>query len=263
MGKGLKIGLLALILIGTSFVLIACGNQNLSVEKVDDGEQIYILGTDATYPPFENLEDGEIVGFDIDIVKAVAEEAGIKIEVKNTGWDPLFEGINREQIDAGIAAITITEKRKQSYDFTSPYFEASQLIIVPNDSDVNSLKDLEGKKIGVQTATTGDFIVQEAFGKTYQGLKGYDDILAALDDLQLGRIDAVVADNVVLLEYLKVLKNDSFKLVSDDSFEKEYYGIIVKKGNDELLEKLNEGLSKIKDNGKYDEIYRKYFAELN
>lgn len=255
--RGIKVVLLALIVAIASFGFIGCSNQGASSS---DGK-VYTIGTDAAYPPFEKQEGGQIVGFDIDILNAIAEEAGIKVEVKHTGWDPLFEGIDRGTVDAGISAITITEKRKETYDFSDPYFEATQLIMVPKDSAVTSLKDLEGKKIGVQTATTGEIAVQEAFGKTYKGIKGYDDTPAAVDDLVLGRVDAVVADNVVLQEYLKVLKNDKFKLIKDPSFEIENYGMMVKKGNSELLDKLNEGLKKIKENGKYDEIFKSYFAE--
>ncbi len=174
--------------------------------EASDGK-VYKIGTDAAYPPFEKQEGGQIVGFDVDILAAVAEEAGFQYELFHAGWDPLFDGIDKGNIDAGISAITITEDRKQLYDFSDPYFEATQLIMVPKDSTVASLADLEGKKIGVQSATTGHIAVQEAFGKTYEGIKGYEDTPAAVDDLIAGRLDAVVADNAVLQEYLKVLNN--------------------------------------------------------
>lgn len=255
--KVMKLGLLSLVIIFASLGLAGCGGS----EDTTGADKVYKIGTDAAYPPFEKQEGGQIVGFDIDIINAVAEAAGIKVEVVHTGWDPLLQGVENGTVDAGISAITINDDRKKTYDFTEPYFEASQLIMVPSDSNITSLKDLEGKKIGVQTATTGDIAVQEAFGKTYAGLKGYDDTPTAVDDLLVGRLDAVVADNVVLQEYLKVLDNDDFKVVKDPGFEAEYYGIMVKKGNAELLDKLNEGLKIIKENGKYDEIYNNYFGQ--
>jgi polar amino acid transport system substrate-binding protein len=122
------------------------------------------------------------------------------------------------------------------------------------------LADLKGKKIGVQSATTGQFAVEKAFGKNYSGLKGYDDTPAAIDDLKLGRLDAVVADNGVVLEYVKKLGKDKFKVVEDSSFAPEHYGIIVKKGNKPLLDKINAGLKKIKEDGTYDKIYKEYFG---
>jgi len=256
MNKALKMGLLVFIFIIASIGMVGCSSDETATD-----EKVYTIGTDAAYPPFEKQEGGDIVGFDIDIINAIAEEAGIKIDVVHTGWDPLFEGLKNGTVDAGISAITITDERKEIYDFSDPYFEATQLIMVPSDSNITTLKELEGKKIGVQSATTGDIAVQEAFGKTYAGLKGYDDTPAAVDDLLLGRVDAVVADNVVLQEYLKVLKSDDFKVVKDPAFEVEYYGMMVSKGNQELLDKLNQGLKAIKENGKYDEIYNNYFGQ--
>jgi len=170
------------------------------------------------------------------------------------------EGIDNGSVDAGISSITITEDRKELYDFSDPYFEATQMIMVPKDSNVKTLKDLEGMKIGVQTATTGDIVVQETLGKTYKGIRGYDGTPEAVDDLVIGRVDAVVADIVVLQAYIDQLNNDNYKLVKDPAFEPEYYGIMVKKGsNKELLDKINEALKKVKDNGTYDKIYKQYF----
>lgn len=261
-----KLGIILLVLVVGMVGFVGCGseevveNDNNSANEPVVEDVVYVVGTDAAYPPFEKQEGGEIVGFDIDIIKAVAEAGGFNIEIKHTGWDPLFNGIDQEKVDLGISCITITEDRKLLYDFSNPYFEATQLIMVPVDSEVSCLADLEGLKIGVQSATTGDLAIQEAFGKTYEGLKGYDDMPSSIDDLLLGRVDAVVGDNAVLQEYLKTVGGDNYKLINDSSFEKEEYGIMVLKGNDELLEKINTGLQAIKDNGKYDEIFGNYFA---
>lgn len=260
--KGLKFGLMAVLIIVTSLGLVACGSSEPATETPAPApEKVYVIGTDAAYPPFEKQEADKITGFDIDIINAIAEEMGIKIEVKHTGWDPLFSGIDNGSVDAGISAITITDERKLTYDFSNPYFEATQLIMVPTNSEVTTLQDLDGKKIGVQTATTGNFVVQDAFGTTYEGIKGYDDTPSAVDDLLLGRLDAVVVDDAVLKGYLEVVGEDGFKLIEDPSFEIEEYGIVVKKGNTELLAIINEGLQKIKANGKYDQIFQSYFAE--
>ncbi|MBO8164309.1 MAG: basic amino acid ABC transporter substrate-binding protein [Brevibacillus sp.] len=224
-------------------------------------EKTYVVGTDAIYPPFEKMEADKITGFDIDVIHAVAEAAGMKIEIKHTGWDPLFNGIDNGTVDLGISAITITDDRKKKYDFTEPYFEANQLIMVAEDSPVTKLDDLKGMTIGVQGGTTGAIAVKKAFGDTYEGLREYEDTPSAVDDFFNGRVQAVVADNGVLSLYTKKTTGKKFKLVKDDSFEKEYYGIMVKKGNTELLEKLNAGLKTIKDNGTLDNIYKQYFEE--
>lgn len=245
-----------------SALLILAGCAAGGQQDNGKGTDVVKVGTDAAYPPFEKIEGTqELIGFDIDIMKAIAKAAGFKVQIQHVGWDPLFEGIDRQKLDAGISAITITDDRKKKYDFSDPYFDAKQLILLPKDSTASSLKDLEGKKIGVQTATTGEIVVQETFGKTYPHLRGYDDTPTAIDDLKLGRVDAVVADNGVVLEYLKKLGKDKFKVVEDPSFKPEQYGILVKKGNADLLGKINKGLKKIKEDGTYDQIYKKYFGQ--
>ncbi len=251
-----KIGLFLSLVFIAALIATGCAT------KQGANDSTVIVGTDAAYPPFEKQEgSGEISGFDVDIINAVAKAGGFKVDIQHTGWDPLFEGIDRGKIDAGISAITITEDRKKKYDFSDPYFDAKQLILVPAGSPAKSLNDLKGKKIGVQSATTGETVVQKAFGKTYPHLKGYDDTPAAIEDLKLGRLDAVVADNGVVMEYAKKLGKGKFKFVEDASFETEQYGIIVKKGNKELLEKINAGLKKIREDGTYDKIYKKYFGQ--
>jgi len=257
---------------GLSLMLAGCGSGSQPAQggQASGGsqaaagggaEKVYQVGTDAAYPPFEKMEADKITGFDIEVIQAVADAAGIKIKVKNTGWDPLFEGIGSGAVDIGISAITITDERKEKFDFSEPYFEAHQLILLPEDSTVTKLADLQGKKIGVQSATTGETVVKKAFGDTYEGIKGYDDTPSAVDDFFNKRVEAVVADNAVLQDYAKKITDKKYKLVKDDSFEVENYGIMVKKGNAELLAKINEGLKTIKENGKLKEIHAKYFGE--
>lgn len=249
--------------IGFGMVAAGCGSGAApsSGASGGSGEKVYVVGTDAAYPPFQVLEaDGKITGHDIDVMNAVAEAGGFKIEWRNTGWDPLFDGLDKGTVDIGISSITITDKRKEKYDFSDSYFVANQLILVPEDSPVTKLADLEGKNIGVQAATTGEEVVKKAFGDTYAGLKGYDDMPSSVDDFFNGRVDAVVGDNGVIAFYAKKNPGKKFKLVDDQSFEKEYYGIMVKKGNTEILNKINDGLKKIKENGKLQEIYNQYFG---
>lgn len=248
--------------VSVGLLLTACGGgQSSGGATSGGGEKVYQVGTDAAYPPFEKMEADKITGFDIEVIQAIADAAGIKIEVKNTGWDPLFDGIDKGTVDIGISAITITDERKQKYDFSEPYFEANQLILLPEDSPITKLEELKGKKIGVQSATTGEQVVKKAFGDTYEGLKGYVDTPSAVDDFFNGRVDAVVADNAVLQDYAKKVTDKKYKLVKDDSFEVENYGIMVKKGNTDVLNKVNQGLKTIKENGKLQEIHDKYFGK--
>ncbi|MGA9175430.1 MAG: basic amino acid ABC transporter substrate-binding protein [Thermoactinomyces sp.] len=248
------LGMLLASVMAVSLILTGCTNKNTH-------HGVIRIGTNAEFPPFEKLEgNGKITGFDADLIQAIAKEENLKIDFKHYGWDQMLDGIARGKLDAGIAAITITDDRKKKYDFSTPYFEAKQLILVPTASNVTSLKQLKGKRIGVQTATTGEAVVQGMFGKTYSGLKGYDDIPSAIHDLELGRLDAVVVDNAVIMEYIKKLGKGKYKIVEDPSIKSEQYGIAVNKGNHELLQKLNDGLKKVKADGTYDKIYQKYFG---
>ncbi|GAB7388005.1 basic amino acid ABC transporter substrate-binding protein [Bacillaceae bacterium] len=234
------------------------GENGQQGEQAQEKKTIRV-GTDAAYPPFEwQGPDGKIEGFDMEIIRAIAEANGWELEIRHTGWDGLFEELKNGTVDLGISSISITEERKQKYDFSEPYLDIHQLIIVPQDADVKEVKDLQGMKIGVQAATTGQFLVEKALGKGYEGLRQYDDTPSAVEDLFNKRVDAVVADFPVLVNYLKEHGKEGYKLVKDPNAEPEQYGIMVRKGNAELLAKINEGLKTIKENGKYDEIYNKY-----
>ncbi|MBE9513615.1 MAG: basic amino acid ABC transporter substrate-binding protein [Dehalococcoidia bacterium] len=215
-----------------------------------------LVATDATWPPFEyiNEETKEIEGFDIDLLNAVAEKAGLEIEFINVGFDPLLAGIAQCQYDAAISSITITEDRKQAMLFSDPYFEAGQLVTVRIDNtDITGIDALAGKVAGAQIGTTGSIEIEQMDDVT---LKTYDDIGLAYQDLMNGQIDAVIADNPLALEY--VGKNpDKLKAVGG-VFTDESYGIAVCKDNEELLAKINAGLKAVKAEGTIEELIDKW-----
>jgi len=225
------------------------------------GARVYVVGTDAQYAPFESQnEKGEIVGFDIDVVKAVAAKAGIEVKFVNTPWEGIFNALNQGDRDLLVSAITITDQRKQSMDFSSPYFDAVQLMAVKADAKVSKFDDLKPLKVGVQTGTTGDEVVGKLQGKTSANLRRFESTPLALKELEAGGLDAVVADNGVVINYVANNSGAKFKTVGDPSFSPEQYGIAVKKGNAELLAKINKGLADIRADGTYDSIYKKYFG---
>ncbi|WP_373976394.1 basic amino acid ABC transporter substrate-binding protein [Chitinibacter sp. SCUT-21] len=222
----------------------------------------YQVATDAAYAPFESLnEKKEAVGFDMDIMKAVAAKAGFQVKFVNTPWEGIFASLNNGDRDIVISAVTITPERKQSMDFSDPYFEAKQLIAVSQSSKVTKLADLKGKKIGVQTGTTGDEVAQKFLGKTSPNIKRFESTPLAIQELQNGGVDAVIADNGVVVNYVANNAKAKLKTVDDATFAKEYYGIVVKKGNKALLEQINKGIAAIKADGTYDKIYKKYFGK--
>ncbi|RYX97205.1 MAG: basic amino acid ABC transporter substrate-binding protein [Comamonadaceae bacterium] len=223
--------------------------------------RVYVVGTDAAYAPFESQNDkGEIVGFDIDVVKAIAAKGGFEVKFVNTPWEGIFNALNQGDRDLLVSAVTITDERKQTMDFSNPYFDAQQLIAVKETSKVAKFDDLKKLKVGVQTGTTGDEATSKLLGKTNVNIKRFESTPLALKELEAGGVDAVVADNGVVIHYVNNNSGVKFKTVSDTSFAAEQYGLPVKKGNTELLEKLNKGLADIKSDGTYDKIYAQYFG---
>jgi polar amino acid transport system substrate-binding protein len=223
--------------------------------------KVYVVGTDAAYAPFESQnEKGEIVGLTIDVVSAVAKKAGIEVKFVNTPWEGIFNALAQGDRDLLASSITITDERKQTMDFTNPYFDAYQLIAVKATSKVAKFDDLKKLKVGVQTGTTGDEAVTKQQGKNSTNIKRFESTPLALKELEAGGVDAVVADNGVVVNYVTNNPGAKFKTVSDKAFAPEQYGFAVKKGNAELLEKLNKGLADIKADGSYDQIYAKYFG---
>lgn len=251
-------------------VLAACGKQEAAAPAAPAASaaaappppaKVYVVGTDAAYAPFESQnEKGEIVGFDIDVVSAVAKKAGIEVKFVNTPWEGIFNNLAQGDRDLLVSAITITEERRQTIDFSAPYFDAQQLIAVKADSKVAKFDDLKKLKVGVQTGTTGDEVVTKLLGKTSTDVKRFESTPLALKELESGGVDAVVADNGVVIHYVANNTGAQFKTVSDASFTPEQYGIAVRKGNAELLEKINKGLADIKADGTYDKIYAQYFG---
>ncbi|ALC91759.1 amino acid ABC transporter substrate-binding protein [Bacillus sp. FJAT-18017] len=249
-----KRGILLTILLAISLILAACGTKE-SATSGSGGKKKLSGGTEAAFAPFESMNDkGEIVGIDVDVLKAIAEEAGFEYELNNVGWEPLFQQITNGELDFGVSGITITDERKETYDFTEPYYQANLVIVVKEDSAVQSVADLKGKKVSVQINTTGHKAAQKALGQSNPDILAYESQPAAMQEVINGSTEAAIGDNAVVYEYLKNNKNAKLKVIEDPSFEKEFYGIMVKKGNKEVLDLLNEGLKKIKENGKLEEI---------
>lgn len=243
--------------------LVACTKKDPVQSKVlPAGQKMeFLVGTDAAYAPFESeTADKRIEGFDVDIIQAIAAKAGIQLKIINTPWEGLFNQLDSGDRDILISAITINEERRKVMEFSDPYFEAVQMIAVPQNSTVTRFTDLKNLKVGVQTGTTGDDIASKLMGKNNSNIKRFEGTPLALQELAGGGVDAVVADNGVIINFLKNNKK-TFKIVSDSSFSKENYGIAVKKGQIDLLKKINDGLAAIKKDGTYERIYKVYFGD--
>ncbi|MBR7059974.1 MAG: basic amino acid ABC transporter substrate-binding protein [Neisseriaceae bacterium] len=252
------------------FALTACNNSSTSTSneaaaQLPDAKEVKTLrvASNAEFAPFEyTQENGDVVGFDIDLINAMADAGDFKVEIKNTPWDGIFATLNSGDSDVLLSAITITDERKLAMDFTNPYFEIHQLIMTTENSGIQSLDDLKNnKKVGVVTGQTGDLAISEILGATNDKISRYDSVILAVKALQNGAVDAIVSDSATVKTYSENNPDNKFVLIESDQFQREDYGMAVRKGDAETLQMLNNALDKVRSNGKYDEIFNKYFSQ--
>ncbi|NMA54965.1 MAG: basic amino acid ABC transporter substrate-binding protein [Firmicutes bacterium] len=258
--------------------LTGCGGGSGAADD-DNGEDgglaekaVIKWGTNAAFPPFESInpQTGEVEGFDKDLADIIGEELGVEMEVVDTSFETLFAGLESKKYDLVIAGVTIKTSRLEKMDFSDPYFEAGQVIVVRADYDeIEDEYDFAGKRIGVQISTTADDFVSDmqAGEEDYEGtpidikeIKRYDNYPQAFLDLQHGNIEAVVVDEPVGKPYVQE-HGDKVKLVSDEPFIKEKTAIAFRKGDTEMVEKINAILAKIMEDGRYDALVEKWFPE--
>jgi len=222
----------------------------------------FVIASDASWPPMESVDANKnIVGFDIDLINAIAKDQKFEVEIKNTAWDGIFAGLEGGAYDAILSSVTITDDRKKTYDFSEPYFDANQAIVTrTDDNTIKSEQDLAGKTVGAQIGTTGAIYIGDKLKEAT--LKQYDTPDLAMMDLLNKNIDAVVVDTPVAANY--ALQAEQFKgklsmaaqIVTD-----ERYGLTVQKGDPKkLLALFNAGLKNVKASGEYDRIYQKWIS---
>jgi polar amino acid transport system substrate-binding protein len=248
-----------------ALAVAGCATSTQTTGSTDSGIPLVKSGTLTTcthlpYEPFQFEKDGQTVGFDVDLVNLVAKDLGIKQEILDTPFEGIQSGqdLNNNKCDAAAAGMTITDTRKQNFDFSDPYFDATQALIAKKGAGSKDLAALKGKKIGVQASTTG-----QEYAKKNEAAAGYtiiefEDLALQLTAVQTGAVDAAINDNGVLYDYVK--KNTELEVVTEFATG-EQYGIGVKKGNKALLDKINTSLKKAKDSGEYDNIYEKWFGK--
>lgn len=223
-------------------------------EALADG--VLTVGTNAEFPPFEYVDDnGEPDGFDMALVKAIGEKLGVEVVIENMEFASLVSSIG-SKIDIAAAGMTVTDERKESVDFTNSYYEAVQYVILPADSEIAAAADLEGKTIGVQLGTTGDFIAEEIAGST---VSQYNKAVDAVNDLINGRVDCVIIDKNPALVFESKFEG---QVVAVDgaqfAFEPEEYAIAIPKGDTVLSDQINAALEEIKADGTFDELVKTY-----
>jgi len=220
-----------------------------------------VFASDCTWPPMEMTDaNKQCVGFGPDLVMAMAKAGGFKAEIKNTAWDGIFAGLPMGKYDAISSSVSITDERKKSMDFSDPYFEVKQGVVVKEGAAIKTEADLKGKAVGAQIGTTGYFAAQRIAGDK---AKSYDEVGLAIADLAAGRLDAVICDDAVAADY--ALTNAEYEKTLALAFlivpeKPEYLGFAVKKGNKEALDLINKGLKAVKASGEYDKIFKKWFG---
>ncbi|MBQ2317925.1 MAG: transporter substrate-binding domain-containing protein [Lachnospiraceae bacterium] len=255
--KRRKILALGLSLLCVGVLLGGCGakNQTSKVEGAVASEEktTLIMATNATFPPYEYVENNEYEGIDIEIAQAIADELGLELVIEDVEFGSIIAGVESGKFDMGMAGMTVTEERLQNVNFSDTYATAVQSVIVPEGSTIASIDDLSSDmKIGVQQDTTGDIYASDDYGDAVVRYKNGADAVQAL---VTGKVDCVIIDNEPAKAY--VAANEGL-VILDSAYAEEEYAICIAKENEELLTDINGALAKLKADGTIDAIVTKY-----
>jgi len=238
----------------------AAGEESTQPADTGDGDNTLTMATNAFFEPYEYYEGDEIVGIDAEVGKAIADKLGMDFEISDVDFEAIIANVQSGKADMGMAGMTVTEDRKKNVNFTRSYATAIQVVIVPEDSDIASIDDMTGKKIGVQQGTTGDIFCSDTpenggFGEenVTRYNKGSDAVMALLS----GKVDCVVIDNEPAKAF--VAANEGLKIL-DTAYTEEEYAICIAKDNEELLEKVDTALGELIDDGTVQKIVDKYIT---
>lgn len=259
MKKLFRVGIVSVLMLSLVALSGCAGNQQAPAENKSAGgatsQKVLKVGSAIEYPPFEFMDENQKpAGFDIDLMTEIAKDMGYGVQFESADFGGLVAALSNGNYDVVVSAMTITEERAQSVLFSDRNFESTQYIAVKKGSPIKSEADLKGKKVAVQQGTTGQFVV-EGLGIDPRKFETVGD---AVNDMINGGSDAVVADSPVILYLIKQNPTMNIEAVSGN-FPKEYFGAAFKKDNKELAEKYNATLKKFKENGTYNQIYKKWF----
>ena len=236
---------MALVFVVTAFA--ACGGTK------NEGKEKLIMGTNAAFPPYEYYEGDKIVGIDAEVGALIAEKLGMDFEIMDMDFNGIISAVQNGVVDIGMAGMTVREDRLEHVNFSTTYAKGVQVVIVKEGSDIVTLDDLTGKKIGVQEATTGDAYASEDYGE--ENVKRYTNGAAAVAALQNGIVDAVIIDNEPAKAFVEA--NEGLTIL-ETAYADEEYAIAVAKENTELLKKINTALAELTADGSIDAIVNNY-----
>lgn len=216
-------------------------------------EEELVMGTEPGFKPFEYLEGGEVVGFDVDLAREISKDMGKKLRVEQMSFDGLLVALQSGRVDIVAAGMTVTSEREKNAAFSVPYYTSAQKIVVRKGDGIKGASDLKGKKIGVQLGTTGDELA-----RTIEGARviQFPTVSSLMQELNSGRVDAVIADNEPAQRYSKPYANFE---VLERNLSSENYAIAMRKDDVVLQKQVNDSIKKMKEDGRYDNLIRKYF----
>ena len=235
--------------------LVGCGGSDSKsdnkLETVTEGK--LTMATNAEFPPYEYYEGEKVVGIDAEVAEKIAEKLGLELEIADVSFDSIIPGVQSGKYDMGMAGMTVTDERKRSVNFSDSYATGIQSVIVKEDSPIKSIDDLDGKKIGVQTATTGDIYASDDYGE--DNVKRFENGAAAVAALTANKVDCVIIDNEPAKAYVEA--NKGLKIL-DTEYAVEDYAICFSKDSEELQKKVNDALNELKKDGSIQKIVDKY-----
>ena len=256
MKKFLAIALAAIML----FALAACGGNNATDGNATDGnatdgdaKAVLTMATNAEFPPYEYYQGDKVVGIDAEVAALIADKLGMELEIVDIAFDSIIPGVQSGKYDMGMAGLTVTEDRLEKVDFSTSYATGVQSVIVKEDGAIQSLDDIAGKMIGVQTTTTGDIYASDEFGEEF--VTKYDNGAAAVQALIAGKVDCVIIDNEPAKSY--VAANEGLKIL-DTSYTVEDYAICFAKNNTELKDKVDAALKELIADGSVQAVVNEY-----
>lgn len=263
-----RFSLLMMVMILSITLLGGCGQKDTATNnEVSATGNTIVIGTAGCYPPLEwiDKESNELVGFDIEIMDAICREVGLKTQYKVIAFDGLVPALQSKEIDLIDCGLTITEERKKAIAFSNPYLKSGDTFMYPKNKDIKGPEDLSGKFVGIQANSSTQFGLEKInkelkeAGKEPLKLKMFKTMQDAIAELKIGGVEAVAIDYPMAADYLTNHPNEPFKY--NKPFASCDFGFGIRQDNQDLVEKVNEGLAKIKETGEYDKLMAKYFSE--
>ena len=245
-----KIIALVLLTVLMLTAMVSCGAKGKTLEQVQAAGKL-VIATSPDFPPFESLDGSEVVGIEIDILELICEELGVELVVETMDFDSVLVGIQAAKYDAGVSGITADADRKKNMLFTTPYYVAAQCIVVKEDSDINGVADLEGKKVSVQTGTTSESACLDA----EYDVSSYTANADAKNALVTDRVDAWVVDNLTALQMVE--EGEGLKVLSENLTE-EPYAFAFAFGSESLVAAIDEVLKGLIEDGTVADIFESY-----